>query len=391
MRIAIFTDTYRPQINGVATSAFNLVKTLRAHGEQVVVVTTNPFDNEFSYEDGIMRIPGVKLKHLYHYVMAGVYNANAMEILTEFQPDVVHVQTEAGIGQFGFMAAKRLHAGVVYTFHTMMEDYTYYFTHGLLDRGARTAVRGFIKHEINQADEFITPSQKIQEYMRSIGVDEYINVIPTGLDFSIYEKSSIDQKKVASLRSQLNIPSDTYVVLSLGRVAKEKSIDVCLRGYAKYLAARPSAKTLFLLVGGGPALEELKSLAASLGILDHCRFTGAVEPTAVPLYYALGNVFVSASTTETQGLTFMEAMASSLVLFCRYDESLESLIKEGENGFFFADEDDFAKKLPGIISLPSSTLLEIVQAEQKANEPYSLERFYQRVMEVYHRAVKKNW
>lgn len=391
MRIAIFTDTYLPQINGVATSASNLFKTLKAHGEDVVVVTTNPFDNEFSFENGVMRIPGLEIKWLYGYIVAGLWNSEAMKQLEKFKPDVIHVQTEAGVGQFGFLASMKLHCATVYTFHTMMEDYTYYFTHGFFDRAARGVVRGYVRYEIMQADEFITPSSKIQEYMRSIGVDNYINVIPTGIDFSIYDKKNLDAAKIAALKKRYGIPDDTYVVLSLGRVAKEKSIDVCLRGYSKFLKNNPSSKTMFLLVGGGPALPELEELAGTLELGGHFKSTGPVPPQEVPYYYALGNCFVSASTTETQGLTFMEAMASSLVLLCRYDDTLLNTIHDGSNGFFFADEDDFAAKLPGIISL-SDTRLGLMEKEmKKSNEPYSLERFYSSVMEAYRRAVRKNW
>ena len=144
-------------------------------------------------------------------------------------------------------------------------------------------------------------------------------------------------------------------------------------------------------MGGGPALKDLKKLVAELRIEDHVIFMGPVNPDSVPLYYQLGNCFVSASITETQGLTFMEAMASSIVLFARYDDTLLGTIKDGENGFFFLDEDDFALKLPKIVALNGSRLKGVVEAGLKSIEPYSLERFYRNVMEVYRRAVKKGW
>ncbi|MCI1245519.1 MAG: glycosyltransferase [Bacilli bacterium] len=391
MRVAIFTDTYLPQINGVATSSSNLFKALKSHGHEAVVVTTNPFDNEFSFEDGIMRIPGLEIKKLYGYIGAWLWNSAAMKQLEKFHPDVIHVQTEAGVGQFGFLSSLKLHCATVYTFHTMMEDYAYYFTHGFFDRAARGVVRGYVRYEIMQADEFVTPSVKIQEYMRSIGVDDRINVIPTGIDFSKFEKKSLDPEKLAALKSKCGIDKGTYVVLSLGRVAKEKSIDVCLRGYAKFLTTHPERKTMFLLVGGGPALPELIKLARSLGLSGHFVSTGPVPPSEVAYYYALGDCFVSASITETQGLTFMEAMAASLVLLCRYDDTLLGTIKDGTNGYFFSDEDDFAEKLPGIISLPASKLETIRAEERKSNEPYSINRFYESLLEVYKRAIRKNW
>ncbi len=391
MKIAIFSDTYPPEINGVATSCRNLYRTLTAHGQEVRVVTTNPWNEEL-FEDGdIIRIPGIKLKKLYGYRAAPFFNRHAMNLIHDFHPDVIHSQHDAGIGQFGFIAAGRLNVPVVYTFHTMYEDYTYYATKGFLDRVAKGIVRQYIHHKSKTADEFICPSNKIKEYMRSIGIDSYVSVIPTGIDFAAFDKKKTSRKTVLDLKKKFGIPTNAYVILSLGRVAKEKSIDICLRGYAKYLEGKPSRETAFVVVGGGPALSELKRLAAKLGIDKRVYFVGPVNPDEVPKYYQLGNCFVSASITETQGLTFMEAMASSLVLFARYDDTLLGTIKDGSNGFFFIDEDDFARKLPSIVSLSGSRLQAIKDNALASIEPYSLERFYTNVMEVYGRAVKKGW
>lgn len=391
MKVALFSDTYPPEINGVATSCRNLYRTFKNHGESVLVVTTNPYNNELSLDHDVLRVPGLEMKRLYDYRLASIYNSGAMRILREFEPDVVHVQTDGGVGQFGFIAANRLHAPTVYTFHTMMEDYTYYATRGYFDRAAKGIVRSYVRYKSSSADEFITPSEKIREYMRNIGVDSYLNVIPTGIDFATFKKENVNASALKELRKKFGITNDTYVILSLGRVAKEKSIDICLEGYARYLASNPKKKTLFLVVGGGPALKELQELTQKFGISDHVVFVGPVNPDTVPLYYQLGNAFCSASITETQGLTFMEAMASSLILLARYDESLLGTIQDGENGFFFLDAADLAKKMSQVIALPAGKSALLKANALKAIEPYSLDRFYERVREVYERAIQKNW
>jgi len=391
MKVVIFSDTFPPQINGIATSARNLMTSLIAHGVETLVVTTNPYENHFSFKDNIIRIPGIEMKKLYGYKAAGVFNAEAWEIIKKFNPDVCHIQTDVGIGQFGFICVSRLKCASVATFHTSYEDYTYYATKGYFDRFAKNAVRIYVRMLSNRADEFISPSDKTREYMRSIGVDCFVNVIPTGIDFSIYKDEAISQKRVEEIKKKFDIPEDAYVILSLGRVAKEKSIDICLKGYSEYLKNGPEAKTIMVIVGGGPALDGLKELSAELGIKDHVRFVGPVNPDDVPTYYKLGNCFVSASITETQGLTFMEAMAAKLVLFCRFDDTLTNTITEGVNGFFFLDEFDFAKKLGGIIALKEPTLRMIHDEERKSIEPYSLERFGDNAIEVYKRAIKKKW
>lgn len=391
MRVVIFTDTYPPEINGVATSCFNLTRTLKEHGEEVLVVTTNIYGKELSKEKEVVRIPGIELKWLYNYRLAYFYNEGAAKIIEDFKPDVFHIQADWGVGMFGSIMASKMKMPTAYTFHSDLEDYTYYVTHGHFDRAARGIIRSYVRHTANKIDEFITPSLKTKEYMRSIGVDGYINVIPTGIDFGAFSEENTDYRKLEEIKKEHHIDPDAYIILSLGRVAKEKSIDVCLRGYANFLRSKPLKKTLFVVVGGGPALKELQELSHELGIDENVRFLGPVLPKNVPLYYHLGDLFVSASITETQGLTFMEAMAAGVPLLARYDDSLLGTIHDGENGFFFIDESDFASKVSHVMELSKEKRSSIVQKAKEGLAPYSLEAFYQSIMEVYRRAIRKNW
>ncbi len=391
MRIALFSDTYPPEINGVATSTFNLRKTLIAHGDEVLVVTTNPFTNKITYEDGLLRIPGIYLKKLYGYRFSNFYSKEAMKIIERFKPEIVHCQTDVGIGIFGTIVASRFHCGMVYTFHTMLEDYAYYITHGYFDRAARAIVRFYFKGQSVRFNEFIAPSDKIKDYLRSIQIDSSISVIPTGIELDRFSKSNQNDADVAALKAKLGIDPEDFVVLSLGRIAKEKSIDVLLKGYAKFLRSPQKRRTKFLIVGWGPAEDELKELAGRLGIEDNVIFGGACKPDETQRYYHLGDCFVSASITETQGLTFMEAMAAELPVLARYDDNLVGTIKEGETGFFFNNEDDFAEKLSFLIDLPEAKRSKIIEASLKAIDPYSMEKFYQNEMGVYRRVWKANW
>ena len=390
MRPIIFSDTFPPEINGVSTSAGTLYQAFKNHGESIMVCTTNFYGNEMNLDGDILRLPGVRMK-IYDYRLAGLYSPKGKKLIAEFKPDVVHIQTDAGVGQFGFLIAKQLHIPVVYTFHTALEDYTYYATKGYFDRIAKGAVRSYVRYKSSEATEFITPSIKTMEYMRSIGVDSYINVIPTGIDFSKFAKENVDFNKVQEIKKAAGISPDTFVILSLGRVAKEKSIDVCLKGYARYLASSPKRKTAFAIVGGGPALNELKELVKELHIEEHVIFFGSVKPTETPLYYQIGDLFVSASITETQGLTFMEAMASNVLLLARYDDTLLGTIHDGKNGFFFLDEEDMAKKMDRIISLPEKEKERIRLEALNGLSEYSIDKFYERIKKVYERAIQRNW
>ena len=391
MNVALFTDTYPPEINGVATSTANLRQTLLDHGHNVLVVTTNPYSNEVTSEDGVIRMPGLSLKKLYGYRVSSLYSPKAMRYILAFRPDVVHCQTDIGIGIFGMLVARKLKIGMVYTFHTMFEDYAYYVTHGYFDRFARHSVRWFFRGKTHMFTEVIAPSKKIQDYLRSIGVDMTVPIIPTGIDFSRFAPERENKARTAELRKKYGISSKDTVILSLGRVAKEKSIDVLLRGYASFLKQGEPTPTKFVITGFGPAEQELKDLSAELGIQDKVIFTGPCDPSETQDFYHLGNIFASASITETQGLTFMEAMAAHLLVLARYDDNLVGTIQDGQTGFFFFDENDFGNTLRKVMSLDAPTKKRVRQSALDAIDVYSMERFYQSIMEVYNRVRKKNW
>lgn len=391
MNIALFSDTYPPEINGVATSTRSLFQTLLANGHQVLVITTNPTSKEVTYIDGILRIPGAELKKLYGYRMSWIFNSKAMKIIRAFQPDVVHIQTDAGIGIFGHIVTRLLKLPKVYTYHTMYEDYTHYATKGYFDRFAKSAVRTFSKSIISGVDEFIIPSVKTKDYMRYIGVDTYINVVPTGTDFSKFARENIDQAKMANIIAKYKPDPSVTTLLVLGRVAKEKSIDVCLKVYASFLKTKPRRKTQLLVVGGGPALEELRLLAEELGIAKSTTFVGRVLPDEVQYYYRLGDLFLCASLTETQGLTFMEAMASDLMVITRYDTNLIGVINDGETGFFYQSEDDFPAVIEKVLALTPTKIKAITKRAKEGIAPYSIETFYENIIQVYRRAIRKKW
>ena len=391
MNIVIFTDTYPPEINGVATSCKNLHDILIKNNNNVLVVATNPFNDQLLFEDNILRIPGLELKKLYGYRAAWIYNKKAAKIIKDFNPDIIHIQTDFGIGRFGSIMFKKLGCASVYTYHTMYEDYAYYFTKGRFDQIVRSFLRSYTKNLIESVNEVIVPSVKIKDYFRQIKVDNYVNIVPTGLDFSKFERKNFKEEDIINEKHKLGIKDDETVLLSLGRVAKEKSIDVCLRGFAKYLEAYKNDKIKFLIIGGGPALDELIKLAQDLKIEDKTIFVGPVDGEQVPFYYQLGDYFTSASISETQGLTFMESMAASLPILARFDSNLIGVIEDNKSGLFFIDENDFGEKLHKMLNLDKNTKEEIIKTAKEKLEPFSINRFYSNVIGVYNRAIKKNW
>lgn len=390
MKIALFTDTFTPEVNGVAMSCKSLRDILVKNGDEVLVITTNPFSKELIFEDNIVRVPGMELKKFYGYRLAG-YNRKAMKILRQFNPDIIHLQTEFGIGIFGKIAIRKLKCPSIYTYHTMYEDYTYYVTKGHFDRVGKAFMRNYSRSTIEACNGFITPSSKTKDYIRRIGIDTYANVIPTGVDFSKFNPENLDQQIVKDLKKKFGLSDKTFVLLSLGRIAKEKSIDFSISCYAKFLADNPKLDTKMVIVGKGPAEEELKQLVKQLGIEENVIFAGPCDPSEVQYYYTLGNAFVSASLTETQGLTYMEAMASHLYVLARYDHNLIDVIQEGATGFFFENSEEFSDKLSKAYKLWKEKDNKMLVEALKSIDHYSIDTFYKRIKEAYAHVIKQCW
>ena len=239
--------------------------------------------------------------------------------------------------------------------------------------------------------EFITPSDKTKDYMRQAGSDVYINVVPSGIDFSIFKDNSIDQVKLDTFKKEHNITDKTKVFLILGRLAKEKSMDVSIKGINAYHQKHPKEDVKVLIVGDGPAKEELMLLVDELKMNKFVIFVGEVSSLEVPFYYHLANIYTSASITETQGLTFMEAMAAGNIVLARFDHNLTGTIINGQTGFFFADDDSFVNQVEHIFSMNEEEKNNILNNAYQIVDRYSIDNFYTNIMRVYNRAIRKHW
>lgn len=389
MNIALFSDTYLPDINGVATSTHILKKELKKHGHHVLVVTTIlPHDSDYIDEDNdILRLPGIDLKKLYGYRASNIYSFKGMKELKEFQPDIIHVQTEFGIGIFGKIAGEILNVPVCYTYHTMWADYSHYIAPGnikAVDQAAKKVIEKISKIYGNSCSELIVPSQKTADALISYGISNSIHVIPTGLELDDFSTENKKQQQIDKIIQEYQL-QDKFVVIFLGRIAPEKSIDILIDAMEDIVKVKDNI--CLMVVGGGPQLDELKDIVEKKNLQQYIYFTGPKESQYVPSFYHASDLFVSASVTETQGLTFIEAMASGIPVLARYDKNLDGVICDGRNGYFFKDKDDLVQK---IIDLSQSDLSQLSAAAIEDAQQYSSENFYQKILQTYEQALSKH-
>ena len=388
MRIGIFTDTYPPYINGVSTSIKMLEKALKEKGHQVYIVTVNTKNMKYIYEnDGkTIRIPGIPTG-IYDYRLTGIYPIRVINKIKRWNLDVIHSHTEFGVGTFARIIAKQFGIPLVHTYHTMYEDYVHYITHGYFDKSSKKLVEYFTKFYCDKtASELIVPSKKTYNlFKEKYKCDKNIYIVPTGMDVENFDVGKLKQSKIEELKNKYKL-NNHFIVLYVGRLAEEKNIEFIINNQQVLQKKYPNLK--LLIVGNGPDMEKYQKLCKKNKILDSTIFTGAVPRDEMPYYYALGNVFVTASKTETQGLTVIEAMASSLPVVAINDESFTTTVIDGLNGYLFSKKSEYVKKMSNLIENKDIYDKMKIQAKITSNE-HSLKYYAEKVLDVYKTAISK--
>lgn len=383
MRIGIFTDCYYPQINGVVTSTMTLKKELENMGHKVVVVTVQHPDAQ--KEDDVLRLPSIPFLLLRSQRVGAIYSNRVYKQIKALNLDIIHTQTEFSLGHFGRIVARRFNIPVIHTYHTMYEDYMHYVAFGPMLRPASKLAKRVSKSYCGCCKAVIAPTLKVKNKLIEYGlVDKHIEVIPTGIDFDPFRKENFSEKDMKSIKETYGIKENEKVVLFIGRIAKEKSIDVIIKSMKELEKRMDNFK--FLIVGDGPEKSELESFVKSLDMEHKVIFAGEKPWKDIPKYYQVGDVFVSASVTETQGLTFTEAMASSIPVVAKYDKNLEEIMKDKVNGLIFKEDEDLVEILFNVLN-DESLRDNIVKGAEELIEDMSSEHFGRNVVALYEKVI----
>lgn len=386
MRIGIFTDTYPPYINGVSTSIKMLEKALKKKGHQVFIVTVNPDNMKYKYEENgrIIRIPGIPTG-IYDYRLTGIYPIRVLKKIKNWNLDVIHSHTEFGVGTFARLVAKQYNIPLVHTYHTMYEDYVYYITHGYFDGPSKKLTEYFTKFYCDKtATELIVPSKKTYDLFKNkYKVDRNVHIVPTGIDVERFYKEKLNKRELVDLRKKLGIKEDEIVINYVGRLAKEKSVETLLESQQSLIK---KYKCRLLIVGSGPDLEHFKNMSKKLGIEKNVIFTGAVPWEKVPNYYGISDIFATASVTETQGLTVIEAMAAGLPVVCANDEAFRGVVIDGLNGKIFKTKRQYKKCIESLLKNKDELKVMSKQARITADS-HSLKYYAEQILDVYNFAL----
>ena len=383
MRIGLFTDSYPPYINGVSTSVYNLRKSLIKLGHTVYLVTVNNrYKTEYDEKEKILKIASIP-SGLYDYRFGNIYPMSIIKKIKKWNIDVIHSHTEFGIGIFSRIISKKFKIPLVHTYHTLYEDYTHYITHNHFDKLSKTIVKKITKIYCEKSvKRVIVPTEKIKDLLKNkYNITNNIDVIPSGIDLDKFNGKTVNKTKVSKVKEKYHIKKSDFVVIFVGRIAQEKNIEFLLQAHKKLTEISKNIK--LLIVGDGPDKDKYVDLVNEQSLSDKIIFTGRVKQEEIENYYKVAKVFVTASTTETQGLTVIEAIASDLIPLCINDKAFNKILSKKN---LFNNEKEYIEKLLKFVD-NENLRIKCINDNKKIIDKFSMEEYALKVINTYSEIV----
>ena len=379
--IAFYSDTYLPAVDGVVTSMIDFKRELERRGHKVYTFATCKMRDKKKYEkDDVFLYTGLEFKPYPQYSVALFPYYSSLK-LNDLGIDVVHAQTPFIMGFNSLMAAKLGRYPLIGSFHTMINSKSlnmYYPKNKMLRNFYANYLWKYTKFFYKRCNVTIAPSNTTAKFLKKHGINN-TRVVPNGINLKRFDSRISGE----AMRRKLKIKDSDDVVLYLGRMSKEKRVDILLKAFKLILKRRKNA---YLVAGGaGPALEEYRAVASRLGISERVKFLGMVDNELLPQVYAASDVLCLPSVFETQGIVSLEAMAMGKPVVGSNYLALKDLIVNGKNGERFRPGDYVAcaGKIDKVLNNCDSYTRDTVSTARN----FSIERVTDTLIETYDSVV----
>jgi 1,2-diacylglycerol 3-alpha-glucosyltransferase len=382
MKIAFFSDTYLPNRDGVVTSILTLRKALEERGHEVFVFCSGSRQaKERNLDDHVFYYTSIPFKPYPDYKIA-FFPFFSKGKVKKLGIQLVHSHGIATTGWAAVWAARSLNLPLIATFHTLIPEAVHYVARS--DKTKILAKRmawSYVKFYLKCSNVVIVPSDVIKNILIKHGLEKEIYTIPTGIDVNRFNPGISGEP----IRKLLGI-KDEYLVLYVGRLVKEKNLDVLIKAAPKVFNNLPNCK--FLVVGLGPAREYYKNMIIANNLKDSFILQGYIREGRLAYYYAASDVFAFPSKFETQGLTALEAMACGKPVVGADYLAIKEIVKNGYNGYLFDadDPDDCAEKIIKAINEKSR----MRENARKTALDYSVEKCTDKLLKVYEKTINSS-
>lgn len=376
MRILMISDTYLPQINGVATSIYLSKKYLEMRGHEVYIVA--PVKPEG--EDKALVVPGIPFLLEKQHKVVFANHIKIIEFALANKIEIIHSHDPMALGMRALKVQKDLKLPHVHTYHTLLTEYRHYVPPPFTPD--RRTVEEFSKWFCNKVNTVIAPTEEIKRELISYGVQRPIEVVPTGID--TIEFSKPPEKDI---RREYSIPQDAVLLMYAGRLAKEKNLGFLSKVVSRYMHNEPNV--WFLIVGDGPERKELENFFQDEGLSERVVFAGYVPHKEIKDYYKAADLFVFASLTETQGLVVLEALASGIPVVAIAYKGIANVLVNGEGAITTGiDEEEFYNAI--ITALEKKDELR-KRGIEYVEKHWSMNTMADRLEVIYQRALKEGF
>jgi glycosyltransferase involved in cell wall biosynthesis len=399
MIIAMFTDTYWPRVNGITVSVDTYAHALIQAGHTVIIVCssypdvmdvkgTAPREESGERKPIIIRTPSLPFVVSNEDRVAKIHKMLwVSKQLETYHPDIVHINSEFIIAEFGFYYAKSHKIPAVYTFHTLWEEYIGNYFPAFLVPLLKHIVRRIFKQALKRADAVIAPTDQAAAVVRRYKTKEEIYVLPTGIDPNHLSPNQLQVADFRGIMEQMYPPlRDRRILLFAGRVTKEKNVGFLLNIAPRILEQHREA--VFLIVGDGPYLADLRKECDRLNLNDHCVFTGYLERKDMGLAYAMSDIFVFPSLTETQGLVTVEAMYSGIPVVAIGSMGTIAIMNGDRGGFIV--QDDEAEFTARVLDLLEDSRLYSAKAQEAKQyaQNWMIDAMTLKLVEIYKTTIQ---
>lgn len=378
LRVTMFTNNYLPFIGGVPISIERLRRGLEHLGDSTQIVAPR-YRDQPSHEDAVVRVPSLlAMGEKREFRLANIFLARIRKQVRGFRPDVIHLHHPFWLGSLGLFMARQLRIPAIYTYHTRLEHYAHFVPlPGMLFRNLIS--HALIKRFANRCDGVIVPTYSTEEYLRMIGVTTPTFVQPTGIEYERFQ--AVKPADVEALRKKLGL-SNEKVFISVARLSNEKNIDFMIEAIDR-LRQESDVPFRFLMIGDGHQRDRLQKKIDSLELGSHFTLVGAVQPEEMALWYNLGDAFLFASKSETQGMVILEAMSAGLPVVAVRSSGIEDVVRDGLNGYKTPENQArWIEKAQRLLE-DDKLRTELSDKARAFAEDYSIEQFARDVRGIY--------
>ena len=374
MNILMMSNTYKPLVGGLEKSIESFTKRFREEGHRVIVVA--PEFVNMKEEKDVIRIPAIQNAGGSQFSIQLPIPGVLTEALGDFKPNIVHAHHPFLVGDTALRIARKHHAPLVYTHHTLFEQNTHYLPGN--PKGLKRFVIELSTGYANLADLVFAPSESVMDLIKERGVTTPVKVVPTGVNIQRFSKGARTK-----FRNTLKIPLDSFVVGHVGRLAPEKNLEFMASAVATFLKLEPNAR--FLVGGNGPSEEGIKAACERQNVGDRLYMAGVLKGKDLVSAYHAMDVFAFASQSETQGLVITEAMCAGLPVVAVDAPGVREVVVDNLNGRLLSSEslEDFVSALSWVARSSSSKIKKMKEACRHTAKQFSIKISSESALDAY--------